>query len=76
MCIVLLQHFNIRRVYKGLLKLLDANSAKKEQESTSNAKKSRKPRPISKLVTHIALGNEIKIQGNLRIIKSMHSFHA
>lgn len=57
-------HFHIRRVYEGLLKLLDAN-AKKEQQSTFNTKKSRKKREVSKLVAHIALGNEIKIQGNL-----------
>ena len=70
-------HFNIRRVYKGLLNLLDANSVKKGQESTSNTKKSsRKPKKISELVTHIALGSQIKSQGNLSITKSMYSFHA
>ena len=53
-----------RRVYQGLLKLLDANMKNKRQESTSVAKKSRRIREISKLVAYIALGNEIKIEGD------------
>ena len=61
-------YFHFRRVYKGLLKLL---SAKKEHD---NAKKLRKTREVSKLVTHIALGSEAKIQGNqaMVVIKHMH----
>lgn len=57
-----------RRVYQGLLKLLDASGKNQIQESTSNAKKSRKKREVSKLVTYIALGSEIKVQGNLRML--------
>lgn len=53
-----------RRVYQGLLKLRDASVKNKEQES-SYAKVPRKKREVSKLVTHIALGNEIKVQGNI-----------
>ena len=65
MCIF--RHY--RRVYQGLLKLLDASGKNKEQEST-NAKKPRRKREVSKLVTHIALGSEIKVKGNLKIFNA------
>ena len=61
-----------RRVYQGLLKLLNASEKSKEQDSTSNAKRSRKKRGVSKLVIHIALGSPINVQGNL-LYYCMHS---
>ena len=48
--------FNIRRVYNGLLKLHDS---KKEQSAISEKKTKRE---VCKLVSHIALGNEIIMQ--------------
>ena len=64
--------YTCRRIYQGLLKLLDANSTKKEQ-STSTTKKSGQTREISRLVTHIALGNEIKIHGKNWIISPAYT---
>lgn len=62
-----------RRVYQGLLKLLNGDVKSEGKESASrNAKKSRKKRTreVSKLVKHVALGNEnlIKAKGTLRMI--------
>ena len=59
----IIQHKYFRRVYQGLLKLLDASGKNKEQESSSNPKKPRKKREISKLAVHIALGSHINVQG-------------
>ena len=50
-------------MYQGLLKLLDVNSKKKEQQADPTTKKSSRSREVGKLVMCVALGNAITIQG-------------